>query len=74
MWFLGLLLGLVLNVVAYLLLPKPKKERPPAAADWENPTAEAGRPIPVIFGTVIEKDLNVLWYGDKQVREYNIRA
>lgn len=72
-WFLSLLVGLALQVVAYLLMPKPKKQKSPAAADLENPTAEAGRPIPVVFGTITVKGLNIIWFGDKLVKEYKIK-
>lgn len=76
MWFIPILLGLALNIVAYLIMPKPKKEKPPAVetADMENPTAESGKPIPVVFGTVTMKNLNILWYGDKNKYEYNVPA
>lgn len=64
-WFIPLLLAIIFNVIAYLLRPKPKRAKPPEAKDLDNPTADAGRPIPVVFGTVTVKGLNVLWYGDK---------
>jgi hypothetical protein len=71
-WFIPLLIGIALSVVSYLLQPKPKQPKPPAASDLESPTAEAGRPIPVIFGTMTIKGVNTLWYGDKQVRAYKV--
>lgn len=71
-WFLPLLLAIVLNVVAYLIAPKPKKVKPEAAKDLEDPTADAGRPIPVVFGTVTVKGLNVLWFGDKGKHSFNL--
>jgi hypothetical protein len=71
-WFIALLVGLALQVVAYLLMPKPKQAKPPAAQDLEDPTAEAGRPIPVVFGTITVKGINVIHYSDKLVREYKI--
>ncbi len=71
-WWLVLLVALALNVVAYLIMPKPKTSKPEAAKDMENPTADAGRPIPVVFGTLTVKGLNVLWYGDKSTREREI--
>jgi hypothetical protein len=64
-WFIPLLLAIIFNVIAYLLAPKPKKQKPPEAKDLDNPSADAGRPIPVVFGTITIKGLNVLWYGDK---------
>lgn len=73
-WFIPLLIGLVLNVIAYLLLPSPKQVKPPEAKDLDNPTAEAGRPIPVVFGTLTVKGLNVLWYGDKDRDRFWVRA
>ena len=67
-------IALAMQVVAYLLMPKPKQPKPDAARDLENPVAEAGKPIPVVFGTVTVKGLNVLWFGDKQVKEYEINV
>jgi uncharacterized protein (DUF2062 family) len=58
----------VILVSAYalgtLLAPKPKSPKPSALSDFEIPTAEEGRAIPVIFGTVTVKGPNVTWYGD----------
>lgn len=68
--FLRLLIGIALNVVAYLIMPKPKQEKPPAVKDMDAPTAEAGRPVPVVFGTVTVKGLNIIWFGDKRTNEY----
>ncbi len=65
--FVQLLIGIALNVIGYLLMPKPKPPKPPELEDLENPTAEAGRPIPVVFGSVTVSGLNILWYGDKEI-------
>jgi hypothetical protein len=51
-------------VVSYSLAPKPPEQRPPAVRDVEVPTAEAGKPIPVVFGTILLKSPNIVWYGD----------
>lgn len=69
-----LAISIALSFIAYLLMPKPKQPKPPAAQDLESPTADAGRPVPVVFGTVTVKGLNVLWSGDKKVREYKVKA
>lgn len=61
-----LVIGIALSYVAYLLAPKPKAPKPPAVKDLENPTAEAGRPIPVVFGSVTISSLNNLGYWDKE--------
>lgn len=73
-WFLPLLLAVAFTVVAYILMPKPKRTRPPEAQDLEEPTADAGRPIPVVFGTVTIKGLNVLWFGDKSRDSFEVNA
>lgn len=73
-WWLSLIIGLVLSVVSMLLAPKPKKVKPPEVTEMEDPTAEAGRPIPVVFGTLTIKSPNILWFGQKRSREYEIKA
>lgn len=72
-WVVQLVVAVVLQVAAYLLAPKPKSTRA-EASDLESPTAEAGRPVPVVFGTKRVKGLNVLWYGDKSKRTYKVKA
>jgi hypothetical protein len=71
-----LLLAVVvaLFVISVALMPKPKQPKPPAAQDLENPTAEAGREIPVIFGTVTIKGVNILDYTDKSIHTYEVKA
>lgn len=61
-----LVIGIALSYVAYLLAPKPKAAKPPAVEDLENPTAEAGRPIPVVFGSMTISSLNNMGYWDKE--------
>lgn len=57
-------IAIVLAVLAYMFMPKPKLPKSESSQSLENPTAEAGRPVPVVFGDVILKDHNCLWYGD----------
>jgi len=73
-FLVALLVAVVLNVVAYLLMPKPKQPKPDSAKDADNPTAEAGKEIPVIFGSVTIKGINVLDFCDKSIRTYEIEA
>lgn len=68
------LVALALNVVAYLLQPKPKQQKPDAAKSMDDPTAEAGREIPVLFGTKLRKDPNCLWFGDKGMNTYKVKV
>lgn len=65
-FLLQLALGVVMMIVGYMLMPKPKVEKPPSTEDLDDPTAEAGRPIPVIFGSLKMKSPNVMGYWDKE--------
>lgn len=71
-FLMQILVAMAISVIAYALMPKPKMGKPPAAQDWENPTASAGREIPVVFGRVKVKGVNLLWYGDKSYQEYEV--
>ena len=59
---------LALLVVSYFisaaLAPKPPQPKSAALEDFDIPLAEQGRPIPVVFGTMLITGPNVLWYGD----------
>lgn len=50
--------------VSYALQPKPQSVKPAGLGDFNVPTAEAGREIPVLFGTRDISGPNVVWYGD----------
>ena len=59
-----LIVLIVSALISYALAPKPPKPKPAALEDFDIPVAEQGRPIPVVFGTVLVTGANVLWYGD----------
>lgn len=63
-----------LQVVGFLLQPRPAQPTPPTAEDIRTPTAEAGRPIPIPFGDVRVQSLNNLFFGDLSVVRRMIRA
>lgn len=73
-WVVMLVVALAVNVASYLLMPKPKAARPDAVKDLEEPTAEAGRPLPVLFGTSEMRAPNILHFGDKSTRQYEIKV
>ncbi len=64
-----IVISLVLTAISYALTPRPKIEPPKAAGldDFDLPTDEEGRPIPVVFGTVLLRGPNVVWAGDLRV-------
>lgn len=55
-------------LITYALTPKPPQPQAPALQDVQAPTAEEGRPIGVVFGTVWVTGPNVVWYGDVSVQ------
>lgn len=56
---------LVISIaLSIALAPKPPKPKAATISDFQLPTAEEGRPIPVVFGTVDITGGNVLWYGN----------
>lgn len=61
---LNLAILVVSALVSYALAPKPPQPKPAALSDFDVPTADEGRPIPVVFGTVTITGANVVWYGD----------
>jgi len=63
MW-VQLILLVVSYIVSAALAPKPPKPKPEALEDFDIPVAEQGRPVPVVFGTILISGPNVLWYGD----------
>ena len=56
--------------ISLIMAPRPPKVKPPAFQDFESPTADEDRPIPVVFGTVTITGSNVVWYGDSAVIAY----
>lgn len=71
-----LIIGLAIASLAltFLLAPKVKAPKPAEVQDLDDPTAEAGRPVPVVFGTITVKGLNLLWYGEKRQDTYKVNA
>lgn len=64
-------ISVALISLAYIILPKPKPEKP-EAQDIDLPKANAGSPIPVVFGTKTVQGLSVLWYGEKTTKKYKV--
>ena len=72
-FFLQLIIGLAMMVVSYLIMPKPKTPKQ-EFTEAEGPTASAGIPVTVLFGTKTIKAPNCLWYGDKYYRKKQVKA
>jgi hypothetical protein len=56
----------VMAVVSYAMRPKTSapQVKPAGLNEIDFPTAQAGREIPVLFGTRWITGPNVVWYGD----------
>lgn len=63
-WVVYLIIFAVSYAVSVAMAPSPAEPKRPSLTDLDIPTAEPGRPIPVVFGTVTVKSPNVVWYGD----------
>jgi hypothetical protein len=73
-WLVAALISLAISVISYVLMPQPKAPKPESVKDLETPTAEAGREIPVVFGTMTIKSPNCLWFGEKRKATYEVKA
>lgn len=53
-------------IASQLLMPKPDFEdaRPKGKGDFNFPTADEDRPMPLVWGTVMLSGPNVIWWGD----------
>ena len=59
-----LILTVVLAAISYALQPTPKTpkgQKPFALGDFDLPTAQEGRPIPIVFGKRFIQGPNVTW-------------
>ena len=63
--------SIIMAVVSYALQPRPKAPVPAAATEMDSPTASAGTPLPVVFGTMTVKSANFLGYWAKEIHEYD---
>lgn len=59
-----LIIMIIMIILAVALAPKPKSSKPPSLQDFDVPTAEDGREVIDVMGTVWIDDPNVIWYGD----------
>ena len=62
MWYYLIVMVVVL-IITVASMPKPKSQKPPALGDFQVPTAQDGRDVCMIFGTVWIDDPNIINYG-----------
>jgi len=73
-WVVQLIIAIALAVVSYLITPKPKGPAADSTKGLDNPTSDPAKPIAKIWGTLIIKDPNCLWYGEKNMRTYKKKS
>ncbi len=73
-WWVLVAIVVATTVLAGLLAPRPPGAKPSALGDFQAPTAEEGRIIPVIFGTVKIAGPNVVWYGNLRTEPIKVRS
>ncbi len=73
-WIAQILVAFAMQVLSYVLTPKPKGPKPEAVQQAENPTASADRPIPKLWGSGRISETNVLGFWDKSTRQYKIKV
>lgn len=64
-----IIVWVITTVLSALLAPRPKVQdaTPGQIGDKDIPMASADAPIPVLFGTRVLSQPNVVWWGDVRV-------
>ncbi len=73
-WLLQIIIGIVLNVIAYVLLGAAQKPKPPELQDQEAATSEAGRPMMLVSGSGTITGLNLIEAWDKEAIRRSVSA
>lgn len=73
-WLIAVIVSTALNVLAYVITPRPKTPRPEATQQADNPTAEAGRPMPKLWGSARISETNIIGFWDKATRTYQVKV
>jgi hypothetical protein len=69
-----LVIGIAVEALGYLIMPQVKSERADEVTQMDDPTAEGGRPIPVVFGELDVSELNIIWFGEKATTSRQVSA
>lgn len=69
----ALIIAVVMHVAAALLLPRARTGRPDSMTEeMDNPVADAGKPVPVVFGDYELRSPNVIGFYDKKMDTYDV--
>lgn len=64
-----LIIMIIMLIISDITRPVPKSPRRPGLGDFQFPTADASRKIPVVWGDPLIRGPNVTWYGDLFIRK-----
>lgn len=67
------IISMGMSIYAMLTAKSPKPAVPAPNAVSGVPTAEQGKPIPVIFGTCTVTQSNVVWWGNPHQIKNNVK-
>ena len=62
------------SLVLKALAPKIPQPKPPGITDFDIPTAEEGRPLPMHFGSPDDVAANVIWDGDLRTKKIKTKG
>ncbi len=71
----AIVMFVVSTVLTLVMAPKMKKPpvqqgpKPAGLSDFDLPTAQEGRPIPIVWGTRYVEGSNVTWYANLRTKE-----
>lgn len=68
-FLMQLVVSVGMQIAGYMLTGRPEKPKKPFLSDFKDPTTDSSRPVPAVFGTVMVSGLNILWKGDKDIKE-----
>ena len=60
----GIVVWIALMVISYLMTPKAAKPVTPAVGELNATVVDSYSPVPVLFGTRLLSNPNLVWYGD----------
>src|SRR5271167_2758352 len=74
MWAFNLIYLVATTLLTIALAPRPPAPASASITDFKLPTADQGKPIPVIFGTVDITGANCVWDGDLSTSQIKVKS
>ena len=68
-FYIYLIIMIIMLIISDLTRPVPKSPKKPGLGDFQFPTADATRKVPVIWGKPMLRGPNVTWYGALKIEK-----